>query len=70
MKIGSISENREIENRVAITPDIVKKYKSLGLEINIIKNYATHLGIDDQEFLKEGANILDGDEKVIANSNL
>ena len=69
MKIGSISENREIENRVAITPDIVKKYKSLGLEINIIKNYATHLGIDDQEFLKEGANILDGDDEVIANSN-
>ena len=69
MKIGSISENREIENRVAITPDIVKKYKSLGLEINIIKNYATHLGIDDQEFLKEGANILDSDDDVIANSN-
>ena len=69
MKIGSISENREIENRVAITPDIIKKYKSLGLEINIIKNYATHLGIDDQEFLKEGANILDGDDEVIANSN-
>ena len=69
MKIGSISENREIEKRVAITPDIVKKYKSLGLEINIIKNYATHLGIDDQEFLKEGANILDGDDDVIANSN-
>jgi len=69
MKIGSISENREIEKRVAITPDIVKKYKSLGLEINIIKNYATHLGIDDQEFLKEGANILDGDDEVIANSN-
>ena len=69
MKIGSISENREIEKRVAITPDIVKKYKSLGLEINIIKNYATHLGIDDQEFLEEGANILDGDDEVIANSN-
>ena len=69
MKIGSISENREIENRIAITPDIVKKYKSLGLEINIIKNYATHLGIDDQEFLKEGANIIDDDDEVIANSN-
>ena len=69
MKIGSISENREIENRVAITPDIVKKYKSLGLEINIIKNYATHLGIDDQEFLKEGVNIIDNDDEVIANSN-
>ena len=69
MKIGSISENRAIENRIAITPDIVKKYISLGLEINIIKNYATHLGIDDQEFLKEGANIIDDDDEVIANSN-
>ena len=30
MIIGSISENREIEKRVAITPDIIKKYKSIG----------------------------------------
>ena len=30
MIIGSIFENKSIENRVAITPDIVKKYKSLG----------------------------------------
>ena len=40
MKIGSISENLDIERRVAITPDVIKKYKSLGLEVYISKNYA------------------------------
>ena len=27
MKIGSVSENRDLEKRVAITPDVIKKYK-------------------------------------------
>ena len=26
MKIGSVSENRDLEKRVAITPDVIKKY--------------------------------------------
>ena len=30
MKIGSISENRNIEQRIAITPEVIKKYKSIG----------------------------------------
>ena len=50
MIIGSISENINFEKRVAITPDIVKKYISLGLEVYISKNYANHLGINDNEF--------------------
>ena len=50
MIIGSISENIDIEKRVAITPDIIKKYKSLGLEVHLIKNYANHLGINDKEY--------------------
>ena len=54
MKIGSISENRDLEKRVAITPDVIKKYKSLGLEINLVKHYATHLGIDDKAYESEG----------------
>ena len=32
MIIGSISENRNIDKRVAITPDVVKKYIALGFE--------------------------------------
>ena len=47
MIIGSISENINVEKRVAITPDVIKKYKSLGLDINLSKNYASHLVIND-----------------------
>ena len=58
MIIGSISENINFEKRVAITPDIIKKYKSLGLEIYLTKDYASHLGIKDEEYETEGAKIL------------
>ena len=32
MKIGSIFENQNIEKRIAITPEIVKKYTVLDLK--------------------------------------
>ena len=69
MIIGSISENKKFENRVAITPDVVKKYKSLGLNVNLTKNYALHLGISDKEYEIEGASILSDDEAVINESD-
>ncbi len=69
MIIGSISENINIEKRVAITPDVVKKYLSLGTKINLSKNYAVHLGISDNEYISEGASILSTDEEVILKSD-
>ena len=33
MRIGSILENQNIEKRISLTPEIVKKYTSLGLEV-------------------------------------
>ena len=45
MIVGSINEDRNIESRVAITPDNVKKFIGLGLKVLIEKNYARHLGI-------------------------
>ena len=36
MRIGSILENQNIEKRIAITPDIAKKYIALGFEISIV----------------------------------
>ena len=69
MIIGSISENKKNENRVAITPDVVKKYKSLGLDIHLSANYALHLGITDKEYELEGVTILKSDEDVISNSD-
>ena len=69
MIVGSISENRKSENRVAITPDIVKKYNSLNIKVFLSKDYAKHLGILDKDYEREGANILESDEEIISKSN-
>ena len=70
MKIGSILENQNSEKRVAITPEIVKKYISIGLEISLTQNYGSHLGIDDKEYLNLGAKILKDDTEVIKSSDI
>ena len=38
MKIASLSENLDVEKRIAITPEIAKKYNSLGFEVLIPKD--------------------------------
>ncbi len=68
MIIGSNSENREIEKRIAITPEIVKKYKNLGFEVQLKNNYGSHIGIDDSLFIEVGAKIIN-DEKELINSS-
>ena len=70
MKIGSIKENLNLEQRIAVTPEIIKKYKSLELSIILPKGYGEHLGVSDQEFINEGAEILDDDEKVLSEADL
>ena len=70
MKIGSISENINFEKRVAITPDIVKKYSSIGLEVILAENYGKHLGINDNEFVNFGAKILKDDDQILSTSDL
>jgi len=67
MRISSISENQKIEKRIAITPEIAKKYISLGFKVSLSENYASHLGIKDEEYKELGVSILK-DEKEIINS--
>ena len=69
MIVGSINEDRKIESRVAITPDNVKKFIGLGLKVLIEKNYAGHLGIDDNEYVSSGAEISEDKKKILNNSN-
>ncbi|MEC7169050.1 MAG: NAD(P)(+) transhydrogenase (Re/Si-specific) subunit alpha, partial [Pseudomonadota bacterium] len=68
MKIGSVTENKSIEKRVAITPEIVKKYLSLGFDISLSSNYGFHLGIKDEQYKDMGVNIIE-DEKEVLNSS-
>ena len=70
MIIGSNLENQEIEKRIAITPEIVKKYISLGFEINLIHNYGTHIGFQDSNYEKLGAKIIFDEKDLINNSDI
>ena len=70
MNLSSISENLNNEKRVAITPEIAKKYISLGFNLTLSNNYGTHLGFDDQDFKNLGVNFLGNDEEIIKNSDI
>ena len=70
MRIGSISENHKVEKRVAITPEIVKKYLSLGFEVCLSEDYASHLGISNEKYLELGAKIIKEDDEILQNSDV
>ena len=70
MKIGSISENLNIEKRISITPEIVKKYLDLGFEIYLSENYGSHLGIKDEQFRNMGVKILKDEKEILILSDI
>ena len=69
MRISSLSEDLSIEKRVSLTPEIAKKFISMGFEISLPKNYSLHLGINDQTFKDLGVKITD-DEELIFSSDI
>ena len=70
MNLGSILENQDIEKRIAITPEIAKKYISLGFNLSLPKNYGVHLGFSDDEYKNLGINFLDNEEELIKFSQI
>ena len=70
MIIGSVSENKDLEKRISITPEIAKKYISLGFEIQLSENYGKHLGFEDKEYSEFGVKFHADDQKVIQNSDI
>jgi NAD(P) transhydrogenase subunit alpha len=70
MKIASILENPKIEKRIAITPEIAKKYISLGFEVSLAENYGNHLGIKDEEYKKLGVSISKDEKEIISNADI
>ena len=70
MIVGSIKEDLSSEKRVSITPETAKNIMGLGLKVCIEKDYATHLGIDDNEYKQTGVEIKDSSSEVFSSSNL
>ena len=70
MRIVSILENQNFEKRIAITPEIAKKYIALGFEVSLSKNYGQHLGIEDNKFEELGVKIYDNDDKILTDADV
>ena len=69
MIIGAVSENKNSEKRISITPEIAKKYLDNGFSVIIENDLASHLGISDEDFQKVGCQ-LDNRENVLKKSNI
>ena len=68
--IGSVKENLDAEKRISITPETTKKLIDLKFSVFLEKNYGKHLGILDEEYKKEGANILTAANEIFKKSDI
>src|SRR4030088_1381228 len=59
MRMAVAREAARVENRVAATPDTVKKMKGLGAEVAVEPGAGTKSGIPDAEFIAAGATVVD-----------
>jgi len=70
MIICSVSENKDLEKRISITPEIAKKYINLGFEIQLSENYGKHLGFEKSEYIKLGVKFVSDDKKLIESADI
>ena len=70
MIIASVLENQKIEKRIAITPEIAKKYITLGFEVLLPENYADHLGINDSKYKEIGVMISKDENEIIGKADV
>ena len=70
MKIVSVLEDKKFEKRIAITPEIAKKYITLGFELSLSENYGEHLGFEDNRYKELGAKILKDEKEIIKNADI
>ena len=70
MKIVSLLEDKNFEKRIAVTPDIAKKYTDLGFELLLPENYGKHLGFEDDLYKNVGVAISKDENDLLTNADL
>jgi len=70
MNLASISENKNREKRIAVTPEIAKKYIGLGFDLFLPSNYGSHLGFSDDQYKSLGVNFAQNEAEIIKNSDI
>jgi len=58
MKIAVPKERRPYERRVAITPDMVKKYRTMGYEVLVEAGAGSEASFPDEQYMAAGATII------------
>ena len=70
MRIISVLENQKIEKRIAITPDIAKKYIALGFEVILSEKYGEHLGFKDNDYKELGVKMSTKESEFLSDANI
>ena len=68
MNLVSISENKSVEKRIAITPEIAKKYINLGFKLSLPNEYGSHLGFKDDHYKSLGVNFSEDVSNIISDA--
>ena len=70
MRIVSVLEDQSIEKRIAITPEIAKKYIGLGIEVSLPENYGEHLGFMDDEYKELGVKFSKDEKELLVSADI
>ena len=70
MRIVSILENQSVEKRIAITPEIAKKYVALGFEVTLSEKYGEHLGFRDNDYKELGVVVSKNEAEALSGADI
>ena len=70
MKIAVPKERRPYEYRVAITPDMVKRYKALGFDVAIEQGAGSDAMFSDEVYRTAGASIIPDAKDLLQDANI
>lgn len=65
MKILALKENKNFEERVSITLDLIKKYQDFGFEIYVEKDAGLKSFTTNEEYEKNGAKIVENIDEIL-----
>ena len=70
MKIVSVLEDKNVEKRISITPEIAKKYIAMGFKVSLSESYGEHLGFSDNEYKELDVKISKDDNELIESADV
>ena len=68
--IGSVKEDLNFEKRISITSETLKKFNKINFSTNLEKDYAKHLGLNDEEMHNNGAIFSASKKEVFEKSDI